>query len=196
MTVIRALKKYGYYTSYNMNSAYYVLKKTPTFNENGLWFFKSVYFSKYGTLAETLVALVEMSPLGLSVNELEMKLRVKVGNLLSRLCRGNRLTRFYAGRHVVYLSIEQKRSSTQKIRRLDQIKEARAIVCPKRSGGRELPKELDAMDVISILIQIIKSPKSSVASISQTLQHQDFDITAEQVRTVIEFYSLEKKTVH
>jgi len=176
-----------------MNSAYYVLKKTPTFNENGLWFCKSVYFSKYGTLAETLVALVEMSPLGLTVNELEMRLRVKVGNLLSRLCRGNRLTQFYAGRHVVYLSIEQKQSSTQKIRRLDQIKEARVIICPKRSGGIELPKGLDAMAVISILIQIIKSPKSSVASISQTLQHQNFDITAEQVRTVIEFYSLKKK---
>ena len=33
MTVVRGLKKYEYYTSYNMNSAYYVLKDTPEFDE-------------------------------------------------------------------------------------------------------------------------------------------------------------------
>lgn len=196
MTVVRALKKYGYYTSYNMNSAYYVLKDTPEFDEYGLWFYKDVYFSRYGTLGETLVTLVEMSPSGLAVNELEPKLRVKVGNFLSCLCRQKCLARFYAGRQVVYLSINPQQRSSQEVRRQRQLEEARALIHAKRREGKKLPEGFDAITVISILIQMIKAPKSSIASISQTLQKRELKITAEQVRNVIEFYSLQKKTEH
>lgn len=196
MTVVRALKKCGYYTSYNMNSAYYVLKDTPDFDKYGLWFYKDVYFSRYGTLRETLVALVEMSPSGLAVNELEPKLGVKVGNLLSRLCRQKYLDRFYAGHQVVYLSINPQPRSSQQVRRQSQIEEARSLIQAKRREEEKLPEGFDAITVISILIQKIKAPNSSVASISQTLQKRELKITAEQVRNVIEFYSLQKKTVH
>lgn len=193
MTVVRALKKYGYYTSYNMNAAYYVLKNTPKFNEYGLWFYKTVYFSKYGTIGETLVALVEMSLAGFTVNELELKLRVKVGTLLSRLCRQKYLSGFYAGRQVVYLSVNPEHRSSQKGRRQQQIVEACSLIHAKKRGGLKLPAGFDALTVISILIQMIKAPKASVASISQTLQKRGIKITAEQVRNVIEFYSLKKK---
>ena len=59
MTVIRALKKYGYYTSYNRNAGYYVLHDVPEFNEWGLWTYRDIRFSKYGTLTQTIVALCE-----------------------------------------------------------------------------------------------------------------------------------------
>jgi hypothetical protein len=193
MTVIRALKKQDYYTSYNMNSAYYVLKNTPKFDKNGLWFCKAVYFSRYGTLGETLMALVEMSPAGFTVSELELKVRVKVGTLLSRLCRQKCLARFYAGRQVVYLSINPERRASQKGRRQQQIGEARSLIHPKKREGRKLPEGFDALSVIAILIQMIRAPNTSVASISQTLQKREIKITAEQVRNVIEFYSLKKK---
>jgi len=41
---------------------------------------------------------------------------------------------------------------------------------------------------------MIKKPDAKAASLSQTLQRQGLSITAEQVRGVIEFYSLVKKT--
>ncbi len=36
MTVVRALKKYGYFTSYNHNAAYYSPHDVPRFDRGGL----------------------------------------------------------------------------------------------------------------------------------------------------------------
>jgi hypothetical protein len=41
---------------------------------------------------------------------------------------------------------------------------------------------------------MIHKPDATAASLSQRLQRQGFAITAQQVRGVIEFYALEKKT--
>ena len=58
MTVVRALKKFGYYTSYNKNSAFYTLHDIPEFDTHGLWALRDIYFSRYATLDETIVALL------------------------------------------------------------------------------------------------------------------------------------------
>jgi hypothetical protein len=59
-----------------------------------------------------------------------------------------------------------------------------------------LPERLDAITVIKVLVQMIEFPKASDASISQTLQSQGVSITAKEVRSIIEFYSLQKKMAH
>ena len=38
MTVLRALKSYGYFSSFNFNSSYFTLKDIPDFDKDGLWF--------------------------------------------------------------------------------------------------------------------------------------------------------------
>ena len=85
MTVFRALKKYGYHTSYNHNARFYTLADTPQFDEWGLWAHRDIRFSHAGSLPETLVALVTQSPAGRTVGELEERLQTHVANLLSRL---------------------------------------------------------------------------------------------------------------
>ena len=57
MTVVRALNKPGYYSSYNLNAAYYTLQDTPQFDEHGLWSYRNVRFSRFGSLPETIVQL-------------------------------------------------------------------------------------------------------------------------------------------
>lgn len=64
------LKFWQAYTSYNQNSRYYTLPTVPCFNENGLWFYKNIFFSKYGNLRNTVVHLINNSPLGLTGNEI------------------------------------------------------------------------------------------------------------------------------
>ena len=70
MTVVRAIKKQGYYSSVNRNASFYTLRETPQFDAQGLWLYRDVCFSRHGTLAQTLVALVENSPAGLTVDEI------------------------------------------------------------------------------------------------------------------------------
>ena len=56
-----------------------------------------------------------------------------------------------------------------------------------------LPEKVDAMTVIKVLVKMIEFPKASDASISQTLQRQGGSITAKEIRSIIDFYSLKKK---
>ncbi|MEW6743658.1 MAG: hypothetical protein AB1486_12955 [Planctomycetota bacterium] len=50
MTVWRHLKHHGYTTSFNFNARYYTLSETPSFDNDGLWFYREVGFSLHGTL--------------------------------------------------------------------------------------------------------------------------------------------------
>lgn len=64
------LKYWQAYTSYNQNGRYYTLPTVPHFDKNGLWFYKNIFFSKYGNLRNTVVNLINNSPLGLTGREI------------------------------------------------------------------------------------------------------------------------------
>ena len=42
------LKQWKAYTSYNKNSRYYAMPTVPRFNENALWHYENISFSKHG----------------------------------------------------------------------------------------------------------------------------------------------------
>jgi len=190
MTVVRALKKVGYYTSYNKNSAFYTLHNIPQFDLHGLWTYRDIYFSRYATLEETIVILIEKSDAGYTIRELNKILRTEVKNILPLLCRKKRLNRYYSGRSVIYLSNDQQHGVKQKACREVQIEKPQGELTIKR---KFLPEKVDAMTVIKVLVKMIEFPKASDASISQTLQRQGGSITAKEIRSIIDFYSLKKK---
>ncbi len=107
-----------------------------------------------------------------------------------------RLNRRNAGRYVVYLSKERELKSKQEACRKKRIEESKSASAAEKQKMKLLPENLDALTVIKILIQMIEFPSASVASISQSLQHQGVSVTAIKVRSVIDFYSLEKKRLH
>ena len=193
MTVVRALKKHGYYTSYNKNSAYYTLKDIPTFDANGLWSHQDIHFSRHGTLVETMLSLVEQSSSGYTVHEMEKLLRTKAGNLLCLLCREKRLSRYYTGHYAVYLSTDSSVQAKQKSQRQQQVEETRIATELVPTPKKELPEDIDIMTVVNVLIKMIELPKASVASLSRSLRHQDIGTTADEIRKIIKFYSLKKK---
>ncbi len=196
MTVVRALKKFGYYTSYNKNSSFYTLHDVPEFDGDGLWAYKDIYFSRFNTLEKTIAFLVDRSAAGYTAQVLEGLLKTNVKNLLSRLVSKNRLNRCHAGRYVVYLSGDHELKSKQEACRKRQIEKSKTASNVERQKEKRLPDNLDAITVIKILIHMIEFPSASVASISQSLQHQGVLVIAENVRSVIDFYSLKKKTAH
>lgn len=93
LTVFRKLTKLGYRTSYSHRGGYYTLRSIPRFNRQGLWSVRSVYFSKYGTLLNTVQAFVSQSETGCFCNELENVLHVEVKNALLKLVHQKRISR-------------------------------------------------------------------------------------------------------
>jgi len=81
-TVFRKLKKLAYRSSYSHKGMYYTTNDIAEFDKLGLWSYKSVWFSIYGTLSETIKRLTENSEAGYSVRELDDLLHVSTKETL------------------------------------------------------------------------------------------------------------------
>ena len=188
MTVVRALKKFGYYASYNYNAAYYVLRDVPEFDDWGLWAYREIRFSRYRTLPATIVAVVEKAPVGLTVGELEERLQTKAGNMVSRLVSDGRLQHErIVGRHMVYLASDPQVRTQQIEQRQRQLKEEAA------RGATELPSGCSAVDVIEVLRAMIVASDDDPDRLARRLQAHGTHVTAGQVHRVLEHYGVKKK---
>jgi hypothetical protein len=188
MTVVRALKKQGYLSSYNHNGKYYVLGDVPAFDDWGLWSWRDVRFSRAGTLCDTVLGRVEQSPAGCTTVELAARLLVDVAHLLSRLVREGRISEHQlAGRQVVYLAAEPDRARQQWLTR------QRLPVAPALGGRVGLPDGVAAGRVIEILRQMVIAPSGRPSLWTRQLKARGVTVAEEDVRRVIEHYGLKKK---
>jgi hypothetical protein len=187
-TVHRALAKVGYFTSVNHNGAFVTLAETPQFDEQGLWMFRDICFSKHGCLAPTIAALIQRAPQGCTVHELEQLLGTRVHNHVSQLIRNGHLARFSCGRHAVYLSSDPRRQAQQQTARQQTM--IPAPVPPRP----DVPPGLDAVTVIRVLVRLLETPEASVASVARTLQARKVAVRADLVHQILDFYRLKKTT--
>lgn len=92
-TVFRKLSELSYRTSYSHGSRYYTLDRIARFNNEGLWSYDSVWFSRYGTLLSTLVRFIDNAETGCYGAELKDSLHVEVNTSLLKLIRQGKIVR-------------------------------------------------------------------------------------------------------
>ena len=114
MTVFRKLQELNYITSCSHSGKYYTLKRIARFNDMGLWTYNSVLFSSYGTLFDTLKALIEKSENGYTALELEEILNIKPNAVLLELLNKGRIYREKVTGKYVYFSISKTKRIQQK----------------------------------------------------------------------------------
>jgi hypothetical protein len=185
MTVFRALKQHGYFASFNHNARYYTLRETPRFDANGLWFYRSIGFSRHRTLGDTLVALVHDSLAGCTAAKLALLLRTPVANLLALLVRQQRLARRPLGRHVVYLALPPQRQEQQWLHRQNE----RAACAVPSTPATALPPPT----VLPVLAALIRAPEDSREQLARTLRRQGIPLDPPDVQAILDCYELEKK---
>ncbi|MHB8437457.1 MAG: hypothetical protein ACYDC0_16610 [Acidimicrobiales bacterium] len=76
-TVFRKLSELEYRTSYSHRGRYYTLDEIARFDELGLWSFRQVFFSRFGTLVATVEVLVLSAEAGYDAGELEAMVNVE-----------------------------------------------------------------------------------------------------------------------
>jgi len=145
-TVFRKLAELSYRTSYSHRGRYYTLDDVARFDDLGLWSFRSVWFSTYGTLLSTVEALVEASKAGYTASELENVLHVGVKAPLVKLVRDERLARQELLGRYLYLSTDASSRKRQWAAR--QVHEAEPSTLGLGAGVRVLPEELKAAIVL------------------------------------------------
>lgn len=139
VTVFRKLRQLAYRTSYSHRGAYYALDEIIEFNENGLWDFDSVWFSRYGTLLATVEAFVNESEQGYFMEELDDLLHVETKDPLLRLVEQDRIARESVGRLYLYCSSDSVVGQRQvRFRREHQQKPDLVSSMAKREADDEL----------------------------------------------------------
>ena len=112
-SVFRDLSQAGYLTSYTHVGRFYTLADIPVFDDQGLWFYQDIGFSRAGTLKQTVNQQVDQTPEGRTHDELQSLLRVRVHNTLLDLVREERIGRERLGRVYLYVSADRERAAQQ-----------------------------------------------------------------------------------
>jgi hypothetical protein len=112
-TVFRKLTDLRYLSSYSHRGKYYTLQSIARFSEQGLWCFRSVWFSRFGNLLQTSEAFVNHSDAGYSAAELKNIVQVKTKHALTQLVREGRLQRETFDSVYVCLSTQKEVAAQQ-----------------------------------------------------------------------------------
>jgi hypothetical protein len=107
-TVFRKLNQLAARSSFSHSGRYYTLGDVAQFDDWGLWSFRDVHFSKYGTLLNTAKTLVENSEAGYFARELESLLKVSVKDALLKLTREELLARDSSWGPYLYCAADPK----------------------------------------------------------------------------------------
>jgi len=179
-TVHRQLTQWQAINSYNKNGRYYVLSDIPKFDANGLWRWRDIFFSKYGNLTQTLIALVRNSQAGLNAAEMTKLLGLSPRSFLSSFRERPDVKRQKHQGCFVYFSSDHTIYEQQKKQRLEMIR------------STKLPSDIEA---IAILVEIIKQPGSNIEKLCAQLKAKKYNIIPEAVRNLFAYHGLPiKKT--
>ena len=180
MTAWRLLSRHGYYTSYNDNARHYTLSDIPKFDKHGLWSYRHVRFSKWGSLTNTVVGLVEESPGGMTANDLERLLDKNVKPILRGLIERGALTREASGARFVYFSSQG--AAQQRTQREKQSKIAKAT--------RSLPP---LEQIVALLVEIIQRPRNTPREWARRLTRQGVRLSTDDIQAVLDHYQIDAK---
>ena len=174
------LKQWQAYTSYNQNGRYYTMSTVPRFDENGLWHYKKVSFSKYGNLKNTVVHLINASPSGLTGNEIGDLVRLRSRSFLHHFRDVAGIQREKTGRVYVYYSDDTDKYKGQ---------------IQNRSEGLIFTGDLlsDA-DAVVVLTALIKHHGISVDDIMQLPEVRERGLSGVVIREFLDRHDLLKKT--
>ena len=161
---------------------YYTLRDIPRFDESGLWSYRNIRFSRYGTVSGAALQMIERSAAGHTAKELSEVLNAEVGPELSRLYRLGRVPREKLGPVFVYLSGSETRRKAQR-----QAREAKwsASVEQAESPAPEL--------VIAVLVELVHHPGTEPRALCRRLGRRGVPITEKQIQRIFTRYDLAGK---
>ena len=180
-TIQRMLRSLNTIRSYDHNGRYFSLEKLARFNPMGIWEYKDIHFSKFGTLKNTLAAIVNNSGQGMDATQIKDILGIDTRSFLFQYKGASGIKREKIGNHYVYFSSEQQRFSLQ----LSNRKQGLASVA-------QAP--LEGIAAISLLVATIKHPDFTFGQLSKHLSKQGIKIKPEQVEEFFICHGIEKKT--
>lgn len=184
-TVQRYLKMINSLTSYTHRGKYCTLSTIPQFDKNGLWYFSSIGFSKYGTSFDTILELIEQSENGVTKDELENILRIKIPRQIQILLDQKKLYRLKLGNKYLYLPKSSMDNRTLKMK-----------ILAHRQAEEYHNKTLNITHVIAVLKVVLVEKKIDLNNLKKLIGKYNLRLPIEKLEKIIIHYDLtEKKTL-
>ena len=181
MTAWRILSAHGYLSSYNFNARYYTLEDIPVFDKHGLWSYRKVRFSRYGSLTNTVTALVCNSPSGLVNKELQQLLGVNVTPILAGLYDQGRLHREKPKAVFVYVHKNKHDWQKQLSKRQSEALENKPV------------RLLEPERIIAVLVELIQQGQLQPQQVARRLSRKGIKINTAEIQSILFHYQLRKK---
>jgi len=185
----RFLKRHGFYSSSNKNGAYYILAKECKFDENGLFFYGDIMFSKYRTLKHSILSFVERSDSGVSSADVRDVFGINSAPTLSNLYTGEKISRQMYSGTFYYFSADTEIGLHQR--------ESRKLSEANKTDGTQRKEEEAPSPQISVAVLTASAVRTgaNAKQIKESLKKQGLDIPTSEIKRVLKFYSIpEKKT--
>ncbi len=180
-TIQRRLKNWSAYTSYNKNCRYYTLPDIPHFNQYGIWKYKDIFFSKFGNLKNTIIAIVRNSEAGLNANEISDITGLPSYTFLSHFKNDPNIHREKHRGVYIYFSNEPKEFNNQK-RKRESIIQSTALL--------DLPTDAEA---ISILVELIKNPTDNIDQLARRIRRKGVPTSISKIMNLLIYHGIVKK---
>jgi len=175
-SVRRFLVEVGYFSSFSHNGAWYTLRQTPQFDQDGLWFHQGIGFSRVGSLTRTVVELVNHSPAGLTAERIGEKLHCRCHSILVQLTRSKKIGRQKVGPAHLYLGADTHTADLQRHALQDQ----RQPLLP-------------AQIVVLVLVEFIRTPAASFEQLASIItKSSGVLIKAAQIEAIFLQHGLKK----
>lgn len=180
-TVQRMISPLDTIRSYDHNGRYFSLEKLARFNSMGIWEYSNIHFSRFGTLKNTLVAIINSSSQGMDASQIKDVLGMDTRSFLFQYKDVNGIKREKVGSNYVYFSSEPGQFSKQLSNR-------------KQGLVSMAQAPLEGTAAISVLVETIKYPDFTFEQLSKHLSKQGIKIKPEIMEDFFLFYGIEKKT--
>jgi hypothetical protein len=177
-TVQRQFARLPVLRSYNKNSRYYTLSGIPDFNDEGIWRFRDILFSKHGNLKATVKSLILSSEQGLSGREIGEIVQLSPRSFMHHF---RELEGIFREKHDgVYVYFSE-----------DTAKYAR------QSSNRVLVGDVGKIGdatAVKILVEYIKHPEMNSAELSAHMRQRRLcRVSASRIDNFLAFHGLLKK---
>jgi len=181
ITLRRDIKAIAGITSYTHRGKYITLADIPVFNENGIWFYKTVGFTKFKNSLDLIVSIINNAKEGITKEEIEDILRIKISKQIQILLSQNRLHRVKLGAKYCYLSEELAKNKERQMQLLDiDIEDY-------------YDKKVKLTDLIAVLKAVLTEYKIDMNNLKKLIKKYSLDVPIKKVEQLIVKYDLSLK---
>lgn len=183
ITLRRDIKAIGGTTSYTHRGKYITLADIPVFNENGIWFYKKVGFTKFKNSLDLIVSIINTKE-GITKENIEEILKIKISKQIQILLKQNRLHRVKLGAKYFYLSEELAKNKKRQMQLLPIYIE------------EYYDKKVNITDLIAVLKVVLSEHKIDTDNLKKLVEKYSLQVPIKKIEKLLLKYDLSSKKKH